>query len=255
MLNKTTAFTHILMRRYHMTLEELEREIPGLSDYTGTMPSSMRDRAIIKVHPPGGLIHQKDCSLLYFGIVAKGENRVINEFENGKIYMIETNTAIDFIGEVTLLARKERTSVTIEALTECTVIYISRSDAEKWIASDHHILQKMAERVAFKLYRSSYNNGLKLYYPPAFLLADYLVRAYEQYEPDALSLKSQKHRTLTIQKTRERLCEELGMNIKTLDRTIRSMQKDQYFQLVKGKISFGFGEYMNLKDYISTTHK
>ncbi len=40
----------------------------------------------------------------YFGIVAQGENRVINELENGNVYMIERNKAIDFIGEVTLLA-------------------------------------------------------------------------------------------------------------------------------------------------------
>ena len=39
--------------------------------------------------------------------------------------MIETNRAIDFIGEVTILAEMPRTSVTIEAVTECTVIYIS----------------------------------------------------------------------------------------------------------------------------------
>ena len=76
--------------------------------------------------------------------------------------MIETNRAIDFIGEVTILAEMPRTSVTIEAVTECTVIYISRKDAETWIRNDQHILRLMARRTAFKLYRSSYNNGLKL---------------------------------------------------------------------------------------------
>ena len=36
-----------------------------------------------------------------FGIIAKGEHRVINEFQNGDIYMIEKNKPIDFVGEVT----------------------------------------------------------------------------------------------------------------------------------------------------------
>ena len=158
-----------------MTLSELEKEVPELTDYTKNMPDELRLLARVKVHPPGGLIHQKDSVLPYLGIVAKGENRVINEFENGKIYMIETNKAIDFIGEVALLANKPEASVTIEALTANTVVYIPRKDAERWIDSDTHILRKMAERTAFKLYRSSYNNGLKLYYPPMFLVADYLV--------------------------------------------------------------------------------
>lgn len=234
-----------------MTLAELEKEVPELSDYTRTMPPEIRQHVIIKKHPPGGLIHQKDCELQHFGIVAKGENRVINEFENGKVYMIETNRAIDFIGEVTLLAKKERTSVTIEAVTENTVVYIPRRDAEKWVAADEHILRKMAEHTAFKLYRSSYNNGLKLFYPPSYLLADYLVKLYEQQLPGVVTLKPGQFKPFLLQKTRERLAEELGMNIKTLDRTIRNMHKEEYFHLVKGKISLEFEQYLKLKNYLT----
>lgn len=74
----------------------------------------------------------KDEVLTYFGIVCKGYHRVINEFENGNVFMIERNDPIDFVGEVTILAEKEKTSVTIETLTECTVLYFSRKDFEWW---------------------------------------------------------------------------------------------------------------------------
>lgn len=235
-----------------MTLQELENEVPKLRDYTSTMPQQLRQLAHIKIHPPGGLIHQKDYALHYLGIVAKGENRVINEFENGKIYMIETNKAIDFIGEVTLLAHMPKTSVTIEALSANTVIYLPRREAEEWVNTDIHILRKMAEHTASKLYRSSYNNGLKLYYPPIFLLADHLVRLYEQAAEDTSFEKQGLPPPFILQKTRERLGEELGMNIKTLDRAIHSMQKDGYFSLVKGKIRLTFEEYQRIKDYITT---
>ena len=87
-----------------MTLKELEQKVPELTAYTGSMPEEIRSRCTIRIHPAGSLIHQKDTTLKYFGIVAQGENRVINELENGNVYMIERNKAIDFIGEVTLLA-------------------------------------------------------------------------------------------------------------------------------------------------------
>ncbi len=235
-----------------MTLQELENQVPELLDYTKTMPPGLRQLAHIKIHPPGGLIHQKDYALTYLGIVAKRENRVINEFENGKIYMIETNRAIDFIGEVTLLANQPKTSVTIEALTANTVVYLPRREAEQWVNTDIHILRKMAEHTAFKLYRSSYNNGLKLYYPPVFLLADHLARLYEQALTDMPAKSRSQSQPFILQKTRERLGEELGMNIKTLDQAIRSMQKDGYFSLVKGKISFNQEEYQRIKDYRET---
>ena len=235
-----------------MTLTELEAAAPALKEYTKNMPEDIRSRCTVRTHAAGSIIHQKNMELGYFGIVAKGENRVINEFENGKIYMIETNRAIDFIGEVTILAEMPRTSVTIEAVTECTVIYISRKDAETWIRNDQHILRLMARRTAFKLYRSSYNNGLKLYYPPTFLLADYLVRAYEGSLSEQTDAVFPENGAFILQKIRERLSEELGMNIKTLDRTIRSMQKNGYFNLTKGKISFGYEEYIKMKEFITT---
>lgn len=80
-----------------MTLTELERKVPKLLEYTRYMPEDIRSRCTVRtcrrVHYPS-----KNMELGYFGIVAQGENRVINEFENGNVYMIESNKAIDFIG-------------------------------------------------------------------------------------------------------------------------------------------------------------
>lgn len=54
-------------------------------------------------------------------------------------------------------------------------------------------------------------------------------------------------------KTRVQLGEELGMNIKTLDRTIRTFQKDGYLHLTKGKLTVDFSEYAKLKDYVDSS--
>ncbi|MCD7990952.1 MAG: cyclic nucleotide-binding domain-containing protein, partial [Clostridia bacterium] len=159
-----------------MTLTELEAAVPALKEYTKNMPEDIRSRCTVRTHAAGSIIHQKNMELGYFGIVAKGENRVINEFENGNVYMIESNKAIDFTGEVTILAGMSHTSVTIEAVTDNVVAYISRRDAERWLASDINILNLTARHTAFKLYRSSYNNGAKLFYPPSYLLLDYMVK-------------------------------------------------------------------------------
>ena len=81
------------------------------------------------------------------------------------------------MGEVTILAGMPKTSVTIETLTETTVFYISRKDFEDWIAKDIHFLRLVAHKIAYKLYRSSYNRGARLFYPPQFILLDYVLRA------------------------------------------------------------------------------
>lgn len=72
-----------------MTLAELEQKVPALREYTRNMPEDIRSRCTVRTHKAGSIIHQKDEILTHFGIVAIGENRVINEFENGNVYMIE----------------------------------------------------------------------------------------------------------------------------------------------------------------------
>lgn len=226
-----------------MTLNELEELVPELKKYTKNMPFDIRSRCIIKKHPAGTLIHQKNMELDYFGIVAMGSDRVINEFENGNIYMIESNQCIDFIGEVTILAKMPKTSVTIEAVEDCLVAYISRKDAEHWLSIDHNLLSLVAQKVAYKLYRSSYHNGLKLFYPPSYLLLDYISK-YARFHHIRLG------QTLTITKTRQMLQEEIGINVKTLNRTIMQLKKEGFFTLYKGKITFDYSQYLKILEYL-----
>lgn len=229
-----------------MTLRELEARVPALTEYTRTMPEDIRSRCTVRTHAAGSLIHQKDMFLTSFGIVAQGEHRVINELDNGNVYMIESNKAIDFIGEVTILANMPNTSVTIEAVTENIVVYMSRKDAEQWFSRDINILRLAARHTAYKLYRSSYHNGTNLFYPPNYLLLDYLSKYSSQraFSSDG---------SITVQKTRPLLQEELGINVKTLNRTIKQLKDEGFFSLCKGKITFTRNQLEAIKAWLENS--
>lgn len=217
-----------------MTLKELEEKYPALKEYTKQMPPDIRSRCTVRTHAAGSIIHQKDMELTCFGIIVSGETRVINEFENGNVYMIERNKAVDFIGEVTILAGMEKTSVTIEAATPVTAAYISRQDAERWLKEDMNILSLVGRRIAYKLYRSSYSKGTRLFYPPSYMLLDYLVK-YGNYVGFGGPASPP---FIIISKTRQLLQEELGINVKTLNRTIRQLKEEGFLGVEKGKITF-----------------
>lgn len=226
-----------------MTLTELEQKFPNLINYTKYMPADIRKRCTVRLHPAGSVIHQKNFELHYFGIVAQGENRVINEFENGNVFMIESNKAIDFIGEVTILAKMPHTSVTIEAVSDNIVAYISRKDAERWLKEDINILSLTSYHTAYKLYRSSYTNGARLFYPPGYLLLDYLIRYSVQ---NGISQRLE----ITVNKTRQVLQEETGINVKTLNRTIRQLKDEGFFQLYKGKIRLSYLQWQKAVEWV-----
>ena len=226
-----------------MTLEELVREVPELEEYTRYMPEELWQRCSIRVYPPGTIIHQKDYKLEYFGHIAKGEHRVINEFQNGNVYMIEKNEPIDFVGEVTILAGMEKTSVTIETLTETTVAFFSRKDFEDWISKDIHFLRLVAHKVAYKLYRSSYNRGARLFYPPHFILLDYILKA-------AAAMDIEKKHEIILPKTRQALYEECGITVKTINRTVKKLKDEGLISLRKGKISMTSEQYRKAQKVI-----
>lgn len=90
---------------------------------------------------------------------------------------------------------------------------MSRKDFENWIKTDIHFLRLVASKIAFKLYRSSYNRGAKLFYPPQYLLLDFLIQYAHQHQ---IERKGQ----ITVPFTRQELFEEIGVSVKTLSRTI-----------------------------------
>lgn len=159
-----------------MTLEELIEEVPALVPYFEHMPEELHNRYTIRVYPPGTIIHQKDYKLEKFGIIAKGEHRVINEFQNGNVFMIEKNEPIDFVGEVTILAGMEKDFGYNRNTDRDNRCLFSRKDFEDWIVKDIQLLRLVAHKIAYKLYRSSYNRGARLFYPPNFLLLDYILK-------------------------------------------------------------------------------
>lgn len=231
------------MEEAFMTLEELKSKYPVIIPYIEHMPEELKKKYTVRVFPPGHIIHQKHYLLDYFGIVCSGSNRVVNEFENGNMFMIEKNDAIDFIGEVTILAGMKETSVTIETMTESVVLMISRKDFEHWISQDIWFLRQVTQKVAFKLYRSSYNNGAKLFYPPNFLLLDYLLKYAKEYN-------LQKNKSISVKKTRQQLYEELGITVKTLNRTIYKLKEEELISVEKGKIVMSYDQYERAKKEI-----
>lgn len=222
-----------------MLLEELLVKVPELYPYIEHMPESIKDKYIIKTIPAGTLVHQKDYELHYFAIVCTGEHRVINEFENGNVFMIEKNEPIDFIGEVTILAGMPRTSVTIETLTECIILQMPRVDFEYWITVDNQFLRLVSQKVALKLYRSSYNRGAKLFYPSIFFLMEYIVEYAKKQD-------IHKGKQIIIQKTREALAEEICMTIKTLNRSVKKLKDQELITIHKGKIGICYTQYQLL---------
>ena len=107
-----------------MTFQELLTLAPDFREFSDHIPAELDGLFVPHTYPAYTVIHRKDSPLERIGILLKGTFRVINEFENGNVFMIELNDAVSFTGEVTLLAGAATTSVTIETVSDCLVAFM-----------------------------------------------------------------------------------------------------------------------------------
>lgn len=213
-----------------MTFEELLTVSPLLAELTENMPEHIKTNFALKRFEPHSIIHQKDAEITSFGIVCKGQHRVINEFENGNIFMIEKNKAPSFIGEVTLLAGYTSSSVTIETITECLVMFISLEDFDAWVAADNRFLRYITKDIARKLYSASYSRGERQYYSVRYLVLKHLMAQTR----DRLA---QGAAQVVIKQTRQQIAEEMGLTAKTLNRTVKELKDRGMLGIQKGKVT------------------
>lgn len=219
-----------------MDCKKLIEVNPEIEKYIKNIPENIRDKFTLKTYSPNTVIHQKDSYLKSLGIVLKGSIKVISEFENGSIFMIERNDSICFIGEVTLLSGKEKSSVAIECVTECVVAYISKEDFNYWIDRDNNFLKILCKDISQKLYLASYDKGEYIFYSSKYTLLKYIKKTAHKMDIENKPF-------IKITKTRQEISEESGITLKTLNRTISGLKSEKVIDIEKGKIMITHEQY------------
>ena len=231
-----------------MRYEELLELAPNLREYAETIPEELDDLFQLRAYEAHQIIHQKDSPLERIGILVKGTFRVVNEFENGNVFMIEINEPVSFVGEVTLLAGSATTSVTIETVTPCLVAFLPVTAFDAWLHADIEFLRAVSQHVAKKLYCSSYNRGERLFYSAKYVLLKYLTQKAEES-----GIRDKE--SVVIRKTRQEIGEEVGMTVKTINRILARFCQGGLISIDRGKATMDSRQYQDalseLKIYIS----
>lgn len=208
-----------------MTHQEVLERFPILKPWFAGLPEELHGVYTLRELPERYLIHQKDSPLDRVGVLCEGGLRVINEFASGNAIMIEHTGPVDFIGDVTVLAGRPRVSVTIETRLPSTVLFFTRADFEFWMERDPHLVREMARKVADKLYQSSYGRGKELFYSSPRRLMEYLLRETAGTVGP-----------VRLPATRQQMAEELGMSLKTVDRTVVKLREQGLLTVERGKL-------------------
>ena len=212
-----------------MYFRELCDAFPPLGKLGFQVPIEIDGKFALRYFGPHEIIHQKDSKLETIGILLEGSFRVFNELENGNLFMIEINEPISFTGEITLLAGHRITSVTLETITECRIAFLTPEQFDLWLHEDIRLLRYVSERIAGKLYLTSYSRGERMFYSSKYVLLKYILDTCTETEDN----------TLVVRKTRQQICEEVGLSVNSINRLLNGFRQEGLVDMKHGKITMG----------------
>ena len=228
-----------------MYFQELCEAFPPLGKLGFHVPPQIDGTFVLRYFGPHEIIHQKGSKLETIGILLEGSFRVFNELENGNLFMIEINDPFSFTGEITLLAGQKITSVTLETITECRIAFLTPERFDLWLHEDIRFLRYVSERIAGKLYLTSYSRGERMFYSSKYILLKYILDACEESDSG----------TLIVRKTRQQICEEIGLSVNSINRILNEFRQEGLVVMNHGKITMGPGNHVTaakaLKVYMS----
>ena len=212
-----------------MYFRELCEAFPPLGKLDFQVPSEIDGKFVLRYYGPHEIIHQKDSKLETIGILLEGSFRVFNELENGNLFMIEINDPISFTGEITLLSGHGITSVTLETITACRIAFLSPEQFDLWLNRDIRLLRYVSERIAAKLYLTSYTRGERMFYSSKYVLLKYILDTCEEADDG----------TLMVRRTRQQICEEIGLSVNSINRLLNGFRQEGLVDMKHGKITMG----------------
>lgn len=111
-----------------MTIEDFINNKPYLANLFMGMPAEIRMKCVVQNFDAKTVMVKKDEEPKYIYIIYSGTLKIFNEFQNGRILETAIVNDMDFVGLIEILASKDKIATTVETVSDCVALRISRKD-------------------------------------------------------------------------------------------------------------------------------
>lgn len=189
------------------------------------MPPSVRENCILMKMRQHAVVLSQDTPLDSVYLVCRGSVVVEHLREGGIPYDFDEIGVGDFFGEMEAVCRDERSLFTVRALADIEVLRIPRGLFLRWLGEDHglslHLVEKLIGKLRYVAFMAS-----EYYYPAVYRVAVYILRAAEIHSEGEFTLPD----------TREKLAQELGLSVRTVNRSVVELVDRGLIGLYQGKV-------------------
>ncbi len=173
------------------------------------------------------LIHAGEkCSHIY--IILTGKVTGIEWPMYGRAYPFKDYGPGDFFGEIECFAGLYNYRISVVTITKCEILIIPAVFYMEWIQTDADALFLRTQENMRRLITQTADARRYLFIEARVRLMMYLTRKYGQKMPDG--------KMLVLKTSREQMADEIGISVRTLNRSIKKLEESGLIHLKKGKV-------------------
>lgn len=201
----------------------------------------IKEMTYFEVEKGNTLVSSGDfCETVY--VLLKGNVEGLEYQNKGQLYSFMDFTQMYIIGDFEVFADYTDYCVTVRATEDCKLLKIPAHSYLRWIQHDDNALFLRLKdilntiTVEIKMDREYILMGCKE------RLVNYLIRLYDKYT-------DKKQNVVKVMKTQSELAEKIGFNVRSVQRSIVSLEEAGYISMEGGKIIITHEQYTMMKQY------
>ena len=207
-------------------------------------PQEIRDKMrLLEVEKNSNFIDAgTPCKYVY--LILKGKACGIDMQIQGKTYKFKEFLPGRFLGEFECIAEIPNYSITVQAITKCTLLVMTTQVYLKWMEDDGRAFFLRMQKLLFELTNQTKDDRRFFLSTCKERMIQYLVEYYEQ----------ENQQRVRIQKSRDELANEIGFVVRTIDRNIHKLASEGYISLRAGKLYVSRSQYEKLKEHLKQNY-
>ncbi|MBR5509596.1 MAG: Crp/Fnr family transcriptional regulator [Lachnospiraceae bacterium] len=174
-------------------------------------------------------------------IVLQGHLSGIDLQRVGTMYMFTEYSVGEVLGDFELFGNLKNYLITINASTDCELFVIPSGIYLKWMKQDINALFMRTKMLMHTLASETSTDRKNLFLDCKDRMIVYLVSEYE---------KSSGGSDYKLKKTQLELADRIGFNVRTIQRNIQILEKEEMIYTEGGKICFSREQYFRMKKYM-----
>ena len=225
---------------------ELQKSLPSeqrkyLNDYLSNAPRWVLESMQVVYKRKHTVFIEENTPADYVYILAEGVVRAIDYRIQGVAYDYMWFYSIKVFGAMEDFFNIPSYMTTLSTVTDCTMLVISKANYERWIWNDKNAMHMEVESMGKYLLEQNRKDRVFLFLQGMDRIIYMFVKNYEQRN---------KNSTFILEMSRQELAERSGFSIKTVNRSVKRMEEDDFIGRDGRKIVISKEQYIKMKTYL-----